>query len=88
MSESTCIEHEQYNCKRCSYLTKPCGNNNCSVSIGIHEGLTFGHGELDDLGYWEFPCYTCARAHEKEYPNNDEAWPFKRMKVWRLDSHA
>src|SRR5579859_2157173 len=39
---------------------RPCGNPECSSSIGIHEGITFGHGELDEYGYWEFPCRTCA----------------------------
>lgn len=41
---------------------------NCSVSTGIHEGLTFGSGELDYYGYWEIPCVICARAHEQKHP--------------------
>lgn len=28
------------------------------VSTGIHEGLTFGYGQLDINGYWEFPVPT------------------------------
>jgi len=55
-------------------MTKP--KCNCHASTGIHEsdnadgspehpwGLTFGKGKLDDYGYWEKPCYECARWHE------------------------
>lgn len=53
-----------------------CNNPDCRISTGIHErldangsqnkpwGLTFGSGELDDYGYWEFPCLDCARYYE------------------------
>jgi hypothetical protein len=41
-----------------------CGNPECSCSTGIHEGLTFGSGELDDWGYWSKPCQVCARAND------------------------
>lgn len=37
----------------------------CSASSGIHGGLTFGRGDLDFNGYWEFPCELCARKAEK-----------------------
>lgn len=61
-------------------MSKPklraCGNRNCCASSGIHEGPTFGSGELDDYGYWEFPCYPCARAWEILYPEDAPAWPF------------
>jgi len=50
----------------------------CKISTGIHDGLTFGSGELDDCGYWEHPCYDCARAWEKEYPEDAPCWPFKQ----------
>lgn len=48
----------------------------CRVSTGIHEplnadgspehpyGLTFGSGQLDSYGYWERPCFACAREAE------------------------
>lgn len=49
----------------------------CSVSTGIHGGLTFGHGALDNNGFWEFPCGRCARAYEKKHPEGGECWPFK-----------
>jgi hypothetical protein len=47
----------------------------CGVSTGICERLTFGGGELDDYGYWEFPCDECARENEKNYPEDGECWP-------------
>lgn len=56
----------------------PCGNHQCGASSGIHDGLTFGSGELDDYGYWEFPCYTCARSFEKAHPEYPQCWPFKK----------
>jgi hypothetical protein len=55
-------------------LLQACGNQNCCCSTGICERLTFGSGALDDYGYWEFPCWTCARDYEKENPGED-AWP-------------
>lgn len=39
---------------------RPCGNPKCKCSTGIHEGLTFGSGKLDDHGFWENPCRICA----------------------------
>ena len=42
-----------------------CGNDGCSCSTGIHEGLTFGRGDLDEFGYWEFPCRICAESHDR-----------------------
>lgn len=53
-------------------------HKDCKISTGIHYGLTFGSGELDDMGYWEFPCYECAREWEKEFPQNYPCWPFSR----------
>ena len=41
---------------------RECGNKDCGCSTGIHEGLTFGRGKLDEHGYWEFPCRICAEA--------------------------
>jgi hypothetical protein len=45
---------------------RPCGNPRCSCSTGIHEGLTFGSGRLDSLGYWSKPCHVCARANDAD----------------------
>lgn len=54
---------------------KPEGHK-CGVSSGIHEGVTFGTGNLDSNGYWEHPCWECARAWESQYPLEGPAWPF------------
>ena len=43
-------------------VLRACGNPRCGASTGIHEGLTFGSGKLDENGYWEHPCDPCARA--------------------------
>lgn len=57
-------------------MTKACGNPRCGVSTGIHDGLTFGWGDLDQYGYWEHPCGACARAWEKHSPEDAPCWPF------------
>lgn len=51
-------------------------HKNCHVSTSIGDWLTFGSGYLDDFGFWEKPCYECARAHEKEHPEDFPCWPF------------
>lgn len=43
-----------------------CGNPKCRVSTGIGDELTFGSGELNSMGYWEFPCPICAKKWEDE----------------------
>jgi hypothetical protein len=48
---------------------KACGRDDCGVSSGICEELTFGRGELDFNGYWEIPCRSCAEAFEKKNPD-------------------
>lgn len=55
-----------------------CGNRRCCVSTGIHDGFTFGRGELDTNGYWQFPCRICARAYDEDNPDSEygPAWPF------------
>lgn len=59
---------------------KGCSNPECSVSTGIHEGLTFGSGRLTDMGFWEFPCAECARAYEAAHPG-EECWPYAGQDV-------
>lgn len=82
-------------------MQRPCGNPHCSTSTGIHEGLTFGWGELDDYGYWEHPCAICARdfdekrpelqkTHSQEKPENVEwlyisGWPFPDQDISELE---
>ncbi len=53
--------------------TKHCGSEKCCTSTGICESTTHGSGHLDNLGYWEFPCFVCARHYETKH--NTE-WPF------------
>lgn len=57
---------------------KSCGNATCAVSTGICDSLTFGQGDLDEYGYWEFPCDPCARDYERRHPENAPCWPFAR----------
>jgi hypothetical protein len=67
-------------------VPRPCGNDECSVSTGIHEGLTFGSGRLTFSGFWESPCAPCARAYEAKHPNEGECWPFKGQDVALLSA--
>ena len=58
-----------------------CGNPLCGVSSGIHEGLTFGSGELDDNGFWAHPCGPCARDYERRHADAGPCWPFENIEV-------
>lgn len=51
--------------------------SHCNRSEGIHEGLTVGHGEPDDYGYFNHGCYFCAREIERTNPEFGPVWPFK-----------
>lgn len=44
----------------------------CSWSTGIHDGPTVGRGELNGSGFWQFPCWVCARRSEFEHPERGE----------------
>ena len=58
-------------------MNPPC---NCSVSTGIHDGLTFGKGDLDPHGFWEFPCFECARiAEERDNEPTGTYWPWEKQ---------
>ena len=46
--------------------TRPCGNPSCSCATGIHEGITFGWGNLDEFGYFKYPCHICARDFDSK----------------------
>lgn len=61
---------------------KPEGHE-CKFSSGIHEGLTIGTGELDEHGYWEYGCPECARAWEKQFPEDGPIWPFSEEYLFR-----
>lgn len=67
---------------------KACGREDCCISTGIHEGLTFGRGQLDDHGYWDIPCAPCARAYEKRNPNEPPCWPFPDTKDAMTKSYS
>jgi hypothetical protein len=56
-------------------MARPCGNDDCSISTGLGDELTFGRGDLDENGYWEIPCGVCARNYEERHPWA-ECWPF------------
>ncbi len=47
----------------------------CEVSTAISGHLTFGRGNLDEMGFWETPCHECARDYEKRYPETGKCWP-------------
>jgi hypothetical protein len=40
--------------------------------------ISFGKGECDHNGFWEYPCLQCAKAWEIEHPG-DEVWPFVEL---------
>jgi hypothetical protein len=58
-------------------ISKPDGHEQCSVSTGICDRLTFGRGTLDSNGYWAIPCGECARNFENANPKYGECWPTK-----------
>ncbi len=47
-------------------MSKLCGDPKCYAS-SFDNVPTFGSGELDDYGFWERPCYVCARMWEELY---------------------
>lgn len=56
---------------------RACGTPDCGVSTAIDdETLTFGRGNLDEWGYWEFPCAACAAAYQEKDPKRP-VWPVK-----------
>ena len=59
-------------------------HSKCRWSSGIHECLTVGRGELDEHGFWEHGCPTCARRYEAEHPERGPVWPHKREDVERM----
>jgi len=46
----------------------------CKFSTGEHGYPTVGQGRLDDGGFWEVPCYICARKYELKNPG-EKCWP-------------
>jgi len=58
------------------WVKKDADHSKCLASSCMSEAVSFGRGELDTHGFWEFGCYHCARAWEQNQPEYDEAWPF------------
>lgn len=51
------------------------GHESCCMSTSIDdETLTFGSGKLDHFGFWQYPCYKCAREYERRSPGT-KCWP-------------
>ena len=57
----------------------------CRWSSGIHDCLTVGRGRLDEHGFWERGCPTCARKHETEHPEDGPVWPHKPEDIERMN---
>jgi len=62
---------------------RPDGHEKHCTSSTIAEDLSFGYGHLDDNGYWQYGCYECARAHEKQFPKDGNCWPYS-LKTLRI----
>lgn len=60
-------------------MKRPCGNRLCCTSTGIHDGLTYGSGQLDSYGFWSRPCRKCAVYYQKE--GEEPNWPYKEEVV-------
>lgn len=72
--------HDQCPCP-CHKRKWGCKDPNCGISTGFGGEATFGKGELGYYGYWEIPCYECARVWEKLYPEEGPCWPFEEETV-------
>ena len=57
----------------------------CGVSTGICGSLTYGQGKLSENGYWEKPCWLCAREAEIDdgVPANSY-WPVTLKDPFRI----
>jgi len=66
-------------------MSKSCKNDECSISTGIMEDLTFGSGRMTFNGFWEFPCAICARAYEVKHPDT-QCWPYPGQDVSALSN--
>lgn len=63
--------------KVCVDCVKGC-DPRCGCSTGIHDGWTYGSGELDGHGCWENPCPACARSAElRDQKPFGTYWPFE-----------
>ena len=56
-------------------MSKLCGNPECAAS-SFEDIPTFGSGEMDQYGFFEKPCWICARKFEELEPGMGPCWPF------------
>jgi len=56
----------------------------CSSGIGPGSVKTFGHGKKDEFGFFDKPCYCCARVYQEKHGVN--AWPPKIDKISMVPS--
>ncbi len=54
-------------------MNNACGNVECRSSTSIGGGLTFGYGELDNNGFFEFPCRICSKTWTEQLANTKKA---------------
>ena len=73
------------NDKGALWVKKDADHSKCCASTGICDATTFGQGECDHHGYWEIPCYYCARAFGKEHPEFGQCWPYSREVLKELN---
>lgn len=64
---------------------RPHGHERCRTSSTIAETMSFGRGDLDENGFWEYGCYECARAWEKQFPQDGPCWPHTKetLEKWK-----
>lgn len=49
-------------------LHRPPGHGDCRMSLTILGQFSFGRGQLNHDGTYEFPCPECARNAERQMP--------------------
>lgn len=50
-----------------------CGNRRCQSGTSAAGGLTFGSGNIDSQGFFEFPCRVCSQAWTDNLERTKEA---------------
>jgi hypothetical protein len=72
-----CKEFVDMNWSHVMEAKKRCrgGRTDCGTSTSIDDvTLTFGGGNLDEWGFWQFPCAPCAEDFKKANPQY-KVWP-------------
>jgi len=64
-----------------AWVKEKADHSKCGASTAISEAPSFGRGECDEYGFWEIPCYHCARRFEKEYPEHGDCWPHTKEQL-------